>query len=591
MPPAPASSNKARPSKRQNSNGEKYDRKAKYQKVKKTDESDGRASSKSHKYAKGTTQNKDSKASGTGDHHKEQPDFLVQAKKQWREAQKVSLTNDERRPFMEKLLAALEGHVVEIASHPEGSRILQTCLKYGKPEERESIVNALKGKYVDMMKKVASKFLFTKMLRYCTRQRNQIIREIHGNVLKLIRHNIASDMLEEVYVKYSNASQRALLAQELYGPEYALFKSDSDPTVTLESIVKQSSHKREAAFRNILQNVTALADKSLLTHSIVHQPIHEYLVLGNSTEIAQMIEVLQEHLVHLVHTREGSQAAMLILLHASAKTRKLILNALKPYVEKVCMDEYGYQVIIQLMDTVDDTVMLKKALLSKLTGQTLASLISHREARRALVYPFAGRSLTFLGTHVIRQLEANDVIRNQTSKKDAVVREAEVRRALAPAMLAYFEKHMEENIYVNLTAQVLQQFMINTDVNIDTILTKLGELLALAPGDENNVVEHKVAGKVIIALIQADYKDDIRHVALETPREFGPFIWEHVKAHLPEYAVSQGNYMVNALLNHPKLRDQAKAVLKPHLKSIKAVADNNVKGTMYILEKFGTSAQ
>ena len=61
-----------------------------------------------------------------------------------------------------------------------------------------------------------------------------------------------------------------------------------------------------------------------------------------------------------VHTR------MCTHTHARTHTqdRKVIVKSFKPYVKKICMEEYGHVVMMGVFDSVDDTVLVKKNLLS-----------------------------------------------------------------------------------------------------------------------------------------------------------------------------------------------------------------------------------
>lgn len=48
----------------------------------------------------------------------------------------------------------------------------------------------------------------------------------------------------------------------------------------------------------------------------------------------------------------------------SVQDRKVIIKSLKGLVCKVCQEENGYLVMMALFDCVDDTVLLRKAILS-----------------------------------------------------------------------------------------------------------------------------------------------------------------------------------------------------------------------------------
>ena len=98
-----------------------------------------------------------------------------------------------------------------------------------------------------------------------------------------------------------------------------------------------------------------------------------------------MIDQLKELLVEILHTRDGSRVTLHCLWHGSTKVthspththmhahmyihaltqvRKVIVKSFKPYVKKICLEENGHVVMMGVFDTVDDTVLVKKAILS-----------------------------------------------------------------------------------------------------------------------------------------------------------------------------------------------------------------------------------
>lgn len=53
--------------------------------------------------------------------------------------------------------------------------------------------------------------------------------------------------------------------------------------------------------------------------SIIHRVFLEYLNNCSAEERSDMIELLSEQLVHMVHTRDGAQVAMECIWHSTAK--------------------------------------------------------------------------------------------------------------------------------------------------------------------------------------------------------------------------------------------------------------------------------
>ena len=77
------------------------------------------------------------------------------------------------------------------------SRIIQTCIKYGTPEQRISIFTELKGSLPEIASNAYSQFLVPKLLKYTKSvQRSQIIKQFYGKVNMLLKHKIASNAIE-----------------------------------------------------------------------------------------------------------------------------------------------------------------------------------------------------------------------------------------------------------------------------------------------------------------------------------------------------------------------------------------------------------
>lgn len=72
-----------------------------------------------------------------------------------------------------------------------------------------------------------------------------------------------------------------------------------------------------------------------------------------------------------MHTQTGAQVAKKVVNYASPKDRKLIAKALKGFVVKAAMDQYGHLFIIRFLETTDDTTLSKKAIIEVLMQNTL----------------------------------------------------------------------------------------------------------------------------------------------------------------------------------------------------------------------------
>ncbi len=104
-------------------------------------------------------------------------------------------------------------------------------------------------------------------------------------------------------------------------------------------------------------------DKGAVRYSLVHRLMLEYVDLADRTQLDEFLGIFKEHLVEVVHTKDGHLVAIKCLSVSSAKDRKIILKSFKPFLEKIYFDEYGHLVVMAALIMVDDTVLLQKTLL------------------------------------------------------------------------------------------------------------------------------------------------------------------------------------------------------------------------------------
>jgi len=77
-----------------------------------------------------------------------------------------------------------------------------------------------------------------------------------------------------------------------------------------------------------------------------------------------MIEELKGSVIHMIHTPDGARSGLHCIWFGSAKDRKLILKTLKEFLVKVVTAEHGYLIALGAIDAVDDTVLVRKMLIS-----------------------------------------------------------------------------------------------------------------------------------------------------------------------------------------------------------------------------------
>jgi pumilio family protein 6 len=112
----------------------------------------------------------------------------------------------------------------------------------------------------------------------------------------------------------------------------------------------------------------------------------------------------------MIHTREGAHAVNMMMSHAGAKQRKMVLKALKGNVARIVRDEHGSAAVMCMLDCVDDTTQLGKVIVNELKAEGLADLAEDGAARRVLLHLLRPRSRRYTHPHVLATIPDQDEV-------------------------------------------------------------------------------------------------------------------------------------------------------------------------------------
>ncbi|KAK0450376.1 armadillo-type protein [Desarmillaria tabescens] len=387
--------------------------------------------------------------------------LLTEAKRVWSLARQKNIPASERQKHIHDLMDVIRGKVKDIVLKHDASRIVQTVVKHGKQKERDEVAVELKGKYRDLAQNKYSKFLVTKLIRHCPAHRTSILLEFQSHTLRLLLHREASSVLADAFELYANAYERTLLLRDLYGKEATLFSVTSGSIEDkerakkgLSGVLQDGDKERRKRVLNAtktgLMSIFNNPDKGAVTHAIVHRALWEYIVAVNESEgeerekqFREMFECCQEVLAELVHTKDGSRVVREFLARGTAKDRKQILKVLKPHILKMCTNEEAQLVLFTAIDVIDDTKLVLKTLVPEIT-QAADTLYPSPQGRRVLLYLMVPRTRRHFTPAQITSITETDEIRSRTSKKDADIRQNEIRVGASEPLLAWISENSEK---------------------------------------------------------------------------------------------------------------------------------------------------
>ncbi|XP_033123084.1 pumilio homolog 3-like [Anneissia japonica] len=291
-------------------------------------------------------------------------ELAQKSKKMWEVLRQEKCSKEKRQEILNELRELVSGKVLELVYAHDSVRVIQCCLKFGDKSLHSDMFNEVKDHILNMSKCKYAKFFVKQMLRYGTKeQRNHIMSSFHGSVCKMVRHKEASEVIEMAYNNHANLKQRSALLEEFYGPSFAVFKKDG--VESLSDIIEAEPEKKRQITEHMAKTLTSMVDKTVIKRTMIHKVLYDFFVHARPKLRSEMIESIREVVVQILHTHDGARVAMQCVWHGTAKDRKVVMKSFKTYVSKICREEYRHWVVLALLDSVDDTKLISKIVLSR----------------------------------------------------------------------------------------------------------------------------------------------------------------------------------------------------------------------------------
>jgi len=378
-------------------------------------------------------------------------DIGVKAKKVWEEVRNKECPEQKKEKLLKELHECVKGNIKKIIFSHDTVRVVECLMALGNEEIRDKLFDEMKGQIVEMTKSKYAHFFVMKMLRYGNKEQKQmIVKEMDGKISKLMRNKIAGNVVEIIYNEVANGPQRNSMLQEFLDNEFLVFKDLELRTVP--DILAKYPDRAEAIKKELHNNVETLIRKGCYNHSLVHTILYNYMQVADVKQRAEVIEQLKDALIHMVHTREGAYTALYCIWHGTTKDRRAIIKSFKTLIMKTAQEEYGHMVILGILDSVDDTKVVGKAVIGELL-EDLTTLFDNKYGVRVLKYLFGRRDPTYMHKDQILILEKGDG--NEHSKKDTDMRHNELLAVAAPPVLKYITEKFPGNLYEAATSITL----------------------------------------------------------------------------------------------------------------------------------------
>jgi len=429
---------------------------------------------------------------------------ITEAKRAWEDLRKSDLTPVKRKKICDDLMRLVVGKVKSLCKVHDSARVIQCLVQFGNDSQRAIIFEEIKDEVCDMCKIKYAKYVVRKLIHYGSKDlKGEIFKCFNGQIKKMIRHKEASDILEYAYNEFATQTQRLAILEEFYGPAFALFKDRVHQS--LDQIMSNQPEKKNMVVRSMKECLEPLIDKEILIHSLVHKVFYDFFTYADEKSKKEIIEGLRENIPHLVHTRDGTRVAMQCIWYGSTKDRRVIIKSLKGHIVKLCQEEHGHMLLMAVMDAVDDTVLVHKAVLNEMM-RSLDTVLESQHGRKVIVYLLNPRDPVHCHPDIVKVLRMGDG--NPSSKKDSCLRSRELLGAVSPALLAHLAAHAGAMMRDSHLALLVRDIITHATGDVAPCMRAIAACVA-APAQEGPegalaVVEHPAAHIALKKIIAND---------------------------------------------------------------------------------------
>ncbi|MES1914039.1 MAG: hypothetical protein MHM6MM_006173, partial [Cercozoa sp. M6MM] len=267
------------------------------------------------------------------------------------------------------LMPLVKGHVTDLALKHDSGRVVQAMFKFGSGPQRDELLKEIKGHEITLAKHSVGRRVFESMLRHCNNAAKQTLFEAFcGHWRELSSHRLASRPADMVFRVCANADQQRRVVQELASAELAKFpmRNADGSFLSLQQVVEKDPAKRSSLSTQVDAFLGKMLDKEVAALSLVHRLLRDFVDAAEGDARQRVVDAVCNTPLQILQTREGAEALCRALPFASAKGRKQLIRGVKEHVHEIAEDQDASYFVMRLLQLVDDTVLLKKQVVTPL---------------------------------------------------------------------------------------------------------------------------------------------------------------------------------------------------------------------------------
>ncbi|CAH0719574.1 unnamed protein product, partial [Brenthis ino] len=493
--------------------------------------------------------------------------------------QRKTVKPDFRLSACKELHILIKGQYKAIALTHDLSRVIQVLLKHSPEDVRNEITEELLEIMVPMMQSKYAHHSVKRILKYGTDYiRHEVIKKLFGHIVSLASHTISAPVLDYAYGEFATKKEKMHMQQEFYGDMYK--NSKDDKVKTLNDAYKDSPEMKSAILQSCKANIQRILDKNLHDGELLHSVLYDYIRECSPEDRAELISTLSPLIVPLSNSLPGVNAASLCVWQGTNKDKKTILKVVKEHVVPLSKHKTGYRLLIAIFDSVDDTVLVKKTIVSTLAAN-LKDIATDHWGNMTLHWLVKPKDPAAFHPSFIKFLEEG--FKSGTSKKDTDIRVSELREAILPLLKESMESEPEFWLS-NKTTMLLLVAVLSIETS-KSILDSLAKVICQSDWTV------KVNDKELLAVEDAGIHMCLKKLAVldqTATNSLGEAICEHLedetlKVWLP---TNRGCFFVLKLIeNNEKIANKLIKKVKSHSNILKQQSSQGAKLLLESIKK------
>lgn len=140
---------------------------------------------------------------------------------------KADIGMDNKVDIVQQCIDLINHKYEDLIFKHDGCRIVQQMIKHGSKDQKARIIDEIKPYALKMIQMKYSNHLLQKAFYYSPNLelKKYFIKQINGQISKLIMNQTASDVIEYIYCQIDNEKDRQQMVQSFYGQYYLLLKT------------------------------------------------------------------------------------------------------------------------------------------------------------------------------------------------------------------------------------------------------------------------------------------------------------------------------------------------------------------------------